>query len=93
MSRVFETFCALFLVVAFLLGFMTDACQTIFQVHHWPGKARRAERSGSAHPADSGAGEVAEGDDGGEVQAVHGRRRGGRHTCTQLAPLQVFKGP
>lgn len=53
-----------------------------FQVHHRPGEAGRAERSGSAHPADTGAGEVAEGDDGGEVQTVHGRGRGGTHTAS-----------
>lgn len=49
------------------------------QVRDWPGEAGGAEWSGSADPADPGAGEVAERDDGAEVQTVHGRGR--RGTC------------
>lgn len=44
-----------------------------FQVRDWPREAGGAERSGSADPADSGTGEMAERDDGAEIQAVHGR--------------------
>lgn len=39
-------------------------------------EAGRAERSGPAHPADAGAGALAEGDDGAALQPVHGRARG-----------------
>lgn len=47
------------------------------QLRDWSGEAWGAERGGSADPADPGAREVAAGDDGAEIQAVHGRRRGG----------------
>lgn len=46
------------------------------QVRDWAREAGRAERSGAAHPADPGAGTLAEGDDGAALQPVHGRTRG-----------------
>lgn len=39
-------------------------------------EAGRTERGGPAHPADAGAGTLAEGDDGAALQPVHGRTRG-----------------
>lgn len=39
-------------------------------------EAGGAERGGPAHPADAGAGALAEGDDGAALQPVHGRTRG-----------------
>lgn len=63
------------LCVFFFFEFMnlTDGNLNVFQVCDWPGEAGGAERSGSADPADSGTGEVAERDDGTEIQTVHGR--------------------
>lgn len=42
------------------------------QVCDWAREAGRAERSGPAHPADPGAGALAEGNDGATVQPIHG---------------------
>lgn len=39
-------------------------------------EAGRTKRGGPAHPADTGAGTLAEGDDGAALQPVHGRTRG-----------------
>lgn len=39
-------------------------------------EAGRTERGGPAHPADAGAGALAEGDDGAALQSVHGRTGG-----------------
>lgn len=36
----------------------------VLQVYHWSREAWGAERGGTAHPADAGAGTLAEGDDG-----------------------------
>lgn len=47
------------------------------QVCDWPGEARGAERGGPADPADPGAGEMAERNDGATLQPLHGRRRRG----------------
>lgn len=46
------------------------------QVCDRAGEARRTERSGPAHPADTGAGALAAGDDGAALQPVYGRTRG-----------------
>lgn len=63
----------------------------LFQVRDWPREAGGAEWSGSADPADSGTGEMAERDDGAEIQAVHGRWWGGNVQIQQLCPLERLK--
>ena len=67
----------------------------LFQVRDWPREAWGAEWSGSADPADSGTGEMAERDDGAEIQAVHGRWWGGnvqiQDALQQFCPLERLK--
>ena len=46
------------------------------QVCDWSREAGGAERGGAAHPADPGAGALAEGGDGAALQPVHGRPGG-----------------
>ena len=54
-----------------LLSFIVQS-----QVCDRAGEAGGAERGGPAHPADPGAGALAEGDDGAALQPVHGRAGG-----------------
>ena len=63
-----------------------------FQVRDWPREAGGAERSGSADPADSGTGEMAERDDGAEIQAVHGRWWGGNVQDTGRTAAALSSG-
>lgn len=62
------------------------------QVRDWPREAGGTERGGPAHPADSGAGALAEGDDGAALQPVHGRARGQSPRWVQSGPTEIHAG-
>ena len=60
------------------------------QVCYRAREAGGAERGGAAHPADAGAGALAEGDDGAALQSVHGRTGGLRPDLSSQQLCNIF---